>query len=108
MATQIVFSCPMFNAAEETIIEFLERFAVQASESIENCGADSKKKAAVLIKALPVSVITDLQRRLKPVKLSEATYEQLVEKLTAQFIVKKSIVGASVRFLNRKQSDNES
>ena len=98
---------PAFDPKQETISEFLERFKVQASEFIAKAGDDNLKKAAVLIKALPVHVITDLQRRIKPIKLSEATYTELEGKLTAQFVVKKSVVGASVRFLNRKQG-NES
>ena len=61
-----------------------------------------------MIKSLPVPVITDLQRRIKPTKLSEATYALLEEKLTDQFSVKKSIVGAAVSFLNRKQQPEES
>ena len=100
-------TCPAFDPKQETISEFLERFKVQASEFIAKAGDDNLKKAAVLIKALPVHVITDLQRRIKPIKLSEATYTELEGKLTAQFVVKKSVVGASVRFLNRKQG-NES
>ena len=99
--------CPQFNPEQETIFEFLERFTVQDSEAITKAGEDGVKKAAVLVKALPVPVITDLQRRLKPTKLSTATFEQLKEKLTAQYEVKKSIVGASVQFLNRKQHAEE-
>ena len=41
-------------------------------------------------------------------KLSEATYDVIIGKLNSQYEVKKSIVGASVRFLNRKQSSGES
>ena len=98
---------PIFDSEQETIIEFLERFSVQASDYLLQAGSCGKKKANILIKSLPVNVVTDLQRRLKPVKLSEATYDQLIDKLTGQFIVKKSIVGASIRLLNRKQGENE-
>ena len=85
-----------FNPDQETCNEFLERFTVQNSDLIEKAGTDGKKKAAVLVKALPVPVITDLQRRIKPMKLSDATYDELEGKLKTQFETKKSIVGASV------------
>lgn len=97
-----------FNPEQETCNEFLERFTVQNSDLIEKAGTDGKKKAVVLVKALPVPVITDLQRRIKPMKLSDATYDELEGKLKAQFETKKSIVGASVQFLNRKQHADES
>ena len=96
-----------FNPEQETCSEFLERFTVQNSDQLTKAGADDKKKAAVLIKALPIPVITDLQRRIKPTKLSDATYSELEGKLTAQFETKKSLVGASVQFLNRKQKSGE-
>ena len=65
MNIQPFWSCEKFNPSEETIIEFLERFTMQADDFLLNAGSNSNKKAAILIKALPVPVITDLQRRLK-------------------------------------------
>lgn len=100
--------CPQFNPELESIVEFLERFKVHCSDLLEAAGQDGKKKATILIKALPVSVITDLQRRIKPTLLSEAVYDTLTDKLKLQFQVKKSTVGAAVQFLNRKQSTTES
>ena len=102
------YNCAQFDPKLETVVEFIERFKVQCSDLLEKAGTDEKKKAAVLIKALPVTVITDLQRRIKPVKLSAATYSDLESKLTSQYEIKKSVVGAAVQFLNRKQNDNES
>lgn len=99
--------CPKFNAEYETILEFLERFQVLNDELLEKAGDNQQKKAAILIKSLPIPVITDLQRRIKPIKLSEATYTLIKEKLIEQFSVKKSIVGATVCFLNRKQQPEE-
>jgi hypothetical protein len=101
-------TCTQFNPDIETIVEFIERFKVQCSDLLEKAGDDGLKKAAVLVKSLPVSVITDLQRRIKPVLLSAATYDILEGKLTAQYEIKKSIVGAAVKFLNRKQGSGES
>ena len=54
-----------------------------------------------------MKIITDLQRRIKPILLSEATYDILIGKLTSQYEVKNSIVGAAVTFLNRKQLEGE-
>ena len=101
-------SCSQFDCQKETIDEFIQRFTVQCSDQLAAAGDDGIKKAAVLVKALPINVITDLQRRLKPVLLSAATYDQLISKLTSQYEVKQSIVGATVKFLNYKQSASES
>ena len=98
----------IFDPKLENISEFLERFSVQQAECLEKAGEDGLKKARVLIKCLPTSTISELQRKLQPVKLSAATYDTVVENLTLQFQVKKSLVGASVRFINRKQMINES
>ena len=102
------FSCPPpFNSDEETITEFLERLKVQQAEAFTKAGADGIKKARILIKSLPTSIVTDLQRRIKPALLSETSYTDLEAKLLAQFDVKKSAVGAAVKFLNRKQGADE-
>ena len=100
-------NCVQFNPNAESVDEFIERFKVQCSDVLEKADGDDLKKAAVLVKALPVNIITDLQRRIKPVKLSAATYQELESKLITQYGTKKSIVGATVKFLNRKQSPGE-
>lgn len=97
-----------FHPELETIEEFLERFKVQMSDQLTQAGDDGQKKAAVLVKSLPVDVVTNLQQRLKPVLLSKATYSDLEQKLTAQYEIRKSTVGAAVQFLNRKQQPSES
>ena len=96
-----------FDHKIETISEFIERFQVQNTDAIAKVGDDGLKKAALLIKCLPVITVTELQRKLKPKKLSETSYDTIVQNLTLQYEVKKSIVGASVRFLNRKQLAGE-
>ena len=109
MATSVsnfyMTACQPFNVEIETITEFIERFKVQAMDLLLKAGADPLAKSAVLIKFLPVNVITDLQRKIKPTLLSAAKYDDLINTLTGQFSVKKSIVGASVQFLNRKQGN---
>ena len=72
----------LFDPQSETISEFFQRFQVQADELLTKAGNDEKKKASVLVKALPVAVISDLQRRIKPTNLVDATYDDLKSKLT--------------------------
>ena len=96
-----------FDPESENISEFMERFKIQCAEVLEAAGEDDKKKAGLLIKNLPVSIITDLQRRIKPKKLSEIGYQEVQDKLTNQFENKKSVIGATVNFLNRKQRSDE-
>ena len=97
-----------FDPEIETISEFLERLQVQFSDILGVESVADSKKSTVLIKALPVNIITDLQRGLKPKKLSEATFSEIKTKLEEQFKVKKSIIGASVSFISRKQKQGES
>ena len=91
----------------ENIDEFIERFAVQNADAIAKVATDGLKKAQLLVKVLPTNIITNLQRRLKPNKLSESTYDEIVKILESQYEEKKSIVGASVKFINRKQGTGE-
>lgn len=99
--------CTSFDPRQESILEFIQRFKVQCSEQLTVAADNGLKKAAILVKALPLNVITDLQRRISPVLLSEATYTILEEKLLTQYEVKKSVIGATVQFVNRKQLPTE-
>ena len=45
--------------------EFLERLQVQCSDQIANAGENQNKLSTILIKALPVNIIADLERGLK-------------------------------------------
>ena len=74
-----------FDPQNETITEFIERFAVTNQDLLEKAGANELKKASILIKCLPVNVITKLQRKLQPTKLSGASYSVIVEKLSSQY-----------------------
>ena len=101
----------MFNPELETVGEFLERFQLQNSlEPAATSKSDgaSNKNARLLGNALPIHVITDIQRRLDPIKISAATYDQIVTNLVAAFETKTSIVGATVKFIPRKQQEGES
>ena len=70
--------------------------------------SDENKQASILANALPISVLTDIQRRLQPVKLTEVTFSDLEKNLVLSFGVKKSFVGAAVSYLKRKQRPDES
>ena len=96
-----------FQPEVESVSEFLERFSVQNYKVI-NEDKDDKNKAMLLANALPVDVLTDIQRRLKPKKLSDAAYADLETQLTGLHSSKRSIIGASVAFLHRKQNQHES
>lgn len=98
----------VFNPEIENIVEFLERLKVQAADVFVSAGEDGLKKASILVKTLPVTIITDLQRRLKPKKLSEVKFQELEEMLTSSYETKRSVIGATVAFLNYKQKPNES
>lgn len=102
MATASI--CTQFNPSAETILEFLERFKVQCGDLLAKAGEDGLKKAAVLIKALPVNVITDLQRRIKPVLLSEANFDDIEAKLTSQYEVKEISNSGDDNFFKQKTS----
>ena len=97
-----------FSPEIENVNEFLERFTLQNNDVLTAANDDSRKKASILSNALPISVITDLQRRLKPKKLTEATYEDIRSNLIASYGVKKSTTGAAVSFVTRKQKPTES
>lgn len=100
-STQVI----VFQAEVETVTEFLQRFKVQNSSALD--AADDGKRAELLCRALPVAIITDVQRRIKPTLLENATYQEIEDSLKAQYSVKKSVIGASVKFINRKQQSGE-
>ena len=97
-----------FNPDIESVEEFLQRFKVQNATKLSALTKDDGKlKAMYLANCLPVSILTDVQRRLKPTKLEDATYKQMEEHLIASYGVKKSVIGAAVTFFTRKQKDGE-
>ena len=97
-----------FQPEVETVLEFLERFKMQCHDELNDADTTDVQKAALLIKALPVSIVTDIHRGLKPTKLSEAKYADITAKLQKQYEVTKSIVAASYSFVSRKQKPGES
>ena len=72
-------TCPAYDPECEFIEEFIERFAMLLE------GDDKKKKSdkiigALLVRALPDQVATDLQRRLLQ-KLTETSFDELKDNL---------------------------
>ena len=97
-----------FQPEQETVEEFIERFKTQNFDRLSALkDTDIQKKAMLLAKYLPVNVLTDIQRRLKPVALSAATYDQIETQLVSLYSTKKSLIGASVSFLSRRQLSSE-
>ena len=54
-------------------------------------GNDGFKKARILANSLPTSVVTDIQRRIKPKLLTETSFEELERQLTSCYSIKKSV-----------------
>ena len=98
----------IFQPDLESVSEFLERFKLQNHTILEEKKEDNKSRAMLLANALPVDILTDIQRKLKPKKLSETTYEEIENHLTSLHSTKKSIIGAAVAFLHRRQQNGES
>lgn len=98
-------SCPPFDPECETVKEFFQRFRCQMSEVIHKCRNDEIKKASLLLKVLPVSIISEIQRRIAPDLLTAATFDVLEQHLMQQFSTSKSTIGASVEFLTCRQSN---
>ena len=101
-------ACAPFDQELESIQEFFQRFTCQMSEALHKVRNDDLKKANLLLKFLPVSIVSELQRRLAPTLLEEATYDVIENHLTQQFTASKSTVGASVQFLTYKQQKGQS
>ena len=106
-------SSRLFNPDIETIEDFLERFKLQNRDKLavkkpaDKIG-ESNHKAMILANSLPVFVLSEIQRRLKPITLTQANYEDLEKRLISSYGVKKSAIGATVNFLTRKQKAGES
>ena len=97
----------VYNQDVETIEEFLNRFRLQNWDALHKYRNDEVRRAMLLSNALPVKVLTDVQRRLQPKTLITASYQELEDNLLAAYSVKKSVVGATVSFLSRKQKTGE-
>jgi len=97
-----------FHPEIESVEEFLQRFKLQNFDLLDKAKDNPNRCASYLANALPIEVLTDVQRRLQPTQLIDVTYPQLERQLIASYSVKKSIVGAAVAFVSRKQLTEES
>lgn len=91
----------------ESVEEFLQRFQLQNYDALHKTRKDPTRSAMLLANALPVPVLTDVQRKLQPRKLTEVSFDDIQEQLLASYSVKKSFVAASVSFHTRKQKECE-
>ena len=64
-----------FSPEIESVEEFIQRFKLQNFEVLEEANNDPHMCAMILANSLPTSVLTDIQRRLKPMLLTAATYD---------------------------------
>ena len=108
MATMANDNSKAFHPDIESVEEFLQRFKLQNAVELEKAKDNSNRQATLLANSLPINVVTDIQRRLKPKLLSTVTYAEVESHLIASYGVKKSIIGAAVAFVNRKQQAQES
>lgn len=77
----------VFHPEVENVDEFLQRFKLQNSIALNAAKSDKNPNncATILANALPINILTDIQRRLKPKLLTDATYEELEKHLINSF-----------------------
>ena len=102
------YQCDMFDPAVETVDEFLQRLQCQKKEEFHKLRNDSSRQASILLKCLPTQMITDLQRRIAPKKLTEADYNELEQQLRERYSDNKSTIGAAVQFFRYRQEPGQS
>ena len=98
----------LFSIEIQSVEDFLERFNIQNGDKLDKTGNDGFKKARILANSLPTSVVTDIQRRIKPKLLTETSFEELECQLTSSYSIKKSVTRAAINFVtqNQKQCEN--
>ena len=101
------FQCDQFDPSVETIDEFLQRLQCQMADSFRKARNDSVRQASILLKCLPTRIITDLQLRIAPKRLTDADYDELEEQLHQRYSDKKSTVGGAVKFFRYKQEPGQ-
>ena len=101
--------CLPYDKEAETIDEFLTRFSLQASDQLlHHLRNNERKQVVLLMKALPVSVFTDVQRAMAPNNIADASFDDVTSTLVSLYSTKKSVLGASVQFFNCKQKPGQS
>lgn len=102
------YVCAAYDQEQETVTEFISRFEVQNADALHKVRNDDFKKASLLVRALPISVVTDLQRRIAPKNLSQVSYDDILHNLRACYSTTKSVIGSSVEFFRSKQEQGQS
>ena len=98
-----IVQCKMENLHLFSIEEFLERFKIQNGDKLDKAGNDGLKKARILVNSLPTRVVTNIQCQIKLKLLTETSFEELERQLTSSYSIKKSVTGAAINFVTRKQ-----
>lgn len=93
-----------YTPEQETIEEFLQRFVLQMSDQF---GKNLQKKLNCLIKSLPITIITAIQRRIAPKQLTSVDYDEVEALLLQQFSVRETYVASAVKFLHYRQKPGE-
>ena len=86
-------SVRVFHPDIESVEEFIQRFKLQNATAFVPVAADdaaamaaaSMKRAMLIANSLPITVLTDIQQRLKPTLLTAARYEDLERHLIASY-----------------------
>ena len=81
MASTTTSDGPPFGPEVEIFSEFIQRFELQCLDLLQKARNDERRKIAILLKCLPVKIITDLQRRIKPVAIADTSYDDVVASL---------------------------
>ena len=81
------------------LLQFLTRFSLQNSAELHRSRNDDSKQVIILMKALPVSVFTDVQRSLSPKSIADASFEEVKETLISLYYTQKSVLGSTIHFL---------
>ena len=97
----------LFSIEIESVEEFLERFKMENGDKLDKAGNVGFKKAIILANSLPTCDVTDIQRRIKPKLLTKTSFEELERQLTSSYSIKKSVTGAAINFVTRKQKQCE-
>ena len=100
----------IFNPVIETVEEFLDRFELQLNvicNEPDQSKIEDKTKSAVLFNCLHYTQLREMQNKAKPRSLRSLKYEEVESMLKEAFDRKKSSIGATVIFTNRKRMQGE-
>lgn len=98
----------LFEPERESVENFLSRFAFSNRKLLRAAKDDPLEQAGLLGDFLPKTVILEVQQKLQPKVIQDATFDDLIKILKASYSTKKSTVGAALAFFKRTQQVGES